>query len=89
MFGTYREDDEWADDYGPGERCPTCGAPDWHPDPSGPYGQTWWICESCSHTLIAETGTAPRDCPHPQGPGREGFCQTCGMDNARIATPNA
>lgn len=45
--GTYRDDDEWVDEYGPGMRCPDCGSPDWHPDPSGPNCETWMICESC------------------------------------------
>lgn len=84
MFGTYRDDDEWADDYGPGERCPVCGAPDWHPDPSGPYGQTWMICESCGLEMIPETGTAKKDCPHPHGPGADGFCRTCGLLNEHM-----
>lgn len=45
--GTYRDDDEWVDEYGPGLRCPDCGSPDWHPDPSGPNGEAWMVCESC------------------------------------------
>lgn len=47
----YRDDDEWVEEYGAGERCPKCGAPDWHPDPSGPNGETWMICESCGYVI--------------------------------------
>lgn len=28
--------------------CPACGSiDDWHPDPSGPNGEAWMVCEAC------------------------------------------
>ncbi len=54
--GVYRDNDEWVESFGEGERCPKCGAPDWHPDPSGPNGEDWMICESCGHVVDCASG---------------------------------
>ena len=33
------------------DRCPNCQyATDFHPDPGGPNGETWWVCEYCGYT---------------------------------------
>ena len=33
-------------------KCPSCNqSDDYHPDPSGPNGETWWLCEGCGYTL--------------------------------------
>ena len=39
--------------YGPTpQSCPACGgSDDWHPDPSGPTGQTWMVCEYCAYVI--------------------------------------
>lgn len=55
MYGIYRDNDEWVDEFGEGERCPKCGAPDWHQDPWD-EDHSVWTCESCGHTVDAETG---------------------------------
>lgn len=32
--------------------CPSCKSPeDWHPDPSGPNGEAWMVCESCGFVI--------------------------------------
>lgn len=53
-----------------GDACPACrAASDWHPDPSGPNGETWWICEACGlmrdHTgVVVDAGNhAPNPIP--------------------------
>lgn len=34
-------------------RCPHCqGADDWHPDPSGPNGEEWMLCEHCALMVV-------------------------------------
>jgi hypothetical protein len=46
------------------DRCPACNADaDWHPDPSGPNGETWMICEACHFARdhegkVADEGSA-------------------------------
>lgn len=31
--------------------CPNCNAThDYHPDPGGPNGETWRVCEHCGYT---------------------------------------
>ena len=46
----WRDDDEYVEAFGEGKRCPKCGAPDYHRDPSGPNGEDQLICESCGYT---------------------------------------
>jgi len=66
MWGIYQECDEWSDSFGAGERCPKCGAPDWHQDPTFEEFDTWG-CESCGHMVNADTG-AEIIMPQPQPP---------------------
>ncbi|MCV2216863.1 hypothetical protein [Thauera sp. Sel9] len=51
--------------------CPTCNAPDYHPDPSGPNGELWMICESCGlmvdHDGKVVAGEAPMSFHELQG----------------------
>ena len=58
MWGTFVQEDEWTASFGPGERCPKCRAPDWHPDPQDEY-VVFEVCESCGYEVDQKTGEPP------------------------------
>ena len=60
-WGVNVEEDEWTDSFGPGQRCPKCGAPDYHLDPSEENPATgepiiWEVCECCGFAVSHATG---------------------------------
>lgn len=48
------------------KNCPKCKSPDYHPDPSGPNGETVWICETCSYQYPSATAFAAAKIAKPK-----------------------
>ena len=60
-WGADVKEDEWTDEFGAGQRCPKCGAPDYHLDPSEEDPKTgktiiWEVCECCGYSVRHSTG---------------------------------